>query len=187
MTSTENMDPETTPAPVAADLPEEPARRRPLRRWLVPGLLALVLAGLLVAIVVVGRSRDHAVDPAALVVAQQETENFFGLDYRHADRDVDAVLALATGTFKEQYAAQRQAIVSGVTEKKLVVTATVPSDGVALEFYDRDRAQVLVAVDVHTSAAGTDEETLNRYRARIVLDRVAGHWLVSAVNQVGGV
>lgn len=123
-------------------------------------------------------------DAAVLVAARQEATNFFSLDYRHAAQDVDGVLALATGDFKDQYAARRDEVIASVTDKKLIVTATIPEDGAAVEYSDSDRAQVLVAVDVSTSTTG-GEPTANRYRARIILEQVDGEWLVSGLEQVG--
>jgi len=149
----------------------------------VAGVLAVGLAG--TAAFLELRS-DDGVDPGMVVVARQEATNFFSLDHRHADEDVDRVLALATGTFKKEYAAQRKQIVDGVTEKKLVVTADIPDDGAAVEFYDDDEARMLVAVDVTTTgASSTSEPTENRYRTRVLLTKVGDKWLVSGLNQVG--
>jgi hypothetical protein len=96
------------------------------RAWLTPVLLAMVLIGLLVTSAVVWSHRREAIDPGVLVVSRDETVNFFSLDHRHPDADVDRVLELSTGTFKKQYAAERNAIVSGIRRKKLIVTAVVP-------------------------------------------------------------
>lgn len=162
----------------------EPKRRRGVLSWILPGVLLALVAGLVVAIAVAVLDEDDGIDPAMVVVARQQAINFFSLDYRRADEDVDRVLALATGSFKEEYAARRREIVAGVTEKKLVVTAAIPDDGAAVEFYDRDEARVLVSVDV-TTGSGAAEPTENRYRTRVLLERVGGQWLVSGLNQVG--
>ena len=157
-----------------------PASRR---SWIVPGVLAvLVLALLTTAFVLRPAGRD--VDPGMLVAARQETKNFFSLDYRHADDDVDRVLALSTGTFKREYSSRRTEVIDGVTGKKLVVSASIPQDGAAVELVDGDRGRVLVAVDVTTTPSGS-AATTSRYRARILLTRVDGRWLVSDLNQVG--
>ena len=143
---------------------------------LVAGVLAFVLT----------RGDDHDNGQAALMVAARTgAVDFFSLDYRHADDDVDRVLALATGKFKTQYAAQRKQIVDGVVKKKLVVTAAIPEDGAALEFLSARKAQVLVAVDVTTSATTGSAATPDRYRTRVELTRVGDKWLISGLNQVG--
>lgn len=136
-----------------------------------------------------GGSSDNGVDPGMLVAARQEATNFFSLDYRHAAADVNKVLALATGTFKNQYAARRTEVITGVTSKKLIVTATIPQAGAAVEYFDKTHGQVLVGVDVTTTTAATGSSAgsnvVDRYRARIVLTKIGGHWLVSGLDQVG--
>ncbi len=157
-----------------------PASRR---SWIVPGVLAVLVLALLATSFVLRPSGREA-DPGMLVAARQQAKNFFSLDYRHADADVDRVLALSTGKFKKEYASRRKEVVEGVTSKKLVVSASVPRDGAAVELVDGDHGQVLVAVDVSTGTL-TGPTTENRYRARILLTRIDGRWLVSDVNQVG--
>lgn len=169
--------------------PSEPdgtgqARTRARPRWLLPALLSVVLTALLVASLLLWLNQRETLDEAPVTVARQEAQNFFSLDYRHADADIDRVLAVATDPFKKQYSDQRDTIKKSLTDKKLTVSATVPDNGAAIEYLKDDRAQVLVAVNAKTTAgsAGTDD---NRYRARIQLTKVNGDWLVSGVNQVG--
>ena len=157
-----------------------PASRR---SWIVPGVLAVLVLALLATSFVLRPSGREA-DPGMLVAARQQAKNFFSLDYRHADADVDRVLALSTGKFKKEYASRRKEVIAGVTSKKLVVTASIPREGAAVELVDGNHGQVLVAVDVSTGTV-TGPTTQNRYRARILLTRLDGRWLVSDVNQVG--
>jgi Mce-associated membrane protein len=145
----------------------------------LPLLLVVVLVALLAASLVLWLGQRRSLDQGAAVAARQEALNFFGLDYRHADQDLDAVLSLATGDFKSEYAAKRDQLAKSLADKKVVMTAEVPSDGTALEFETDSAATVLVAVDVTTNAV------TNRYRARIDLTKVDGTWLVSGVDQVG--
>lgn len=170
-----------------------PAWRRPL---FLPALLALVLVGLLTTSAVLWVGRDDAIDrddsvgaPASaslgmVVAAQQGATSFFSLDYRHVQADVDAVVALATGSFKTEYTEQSAGVVADVTKKKLVTVAVVPPDGVAVEFAHGDRGQVLVAVDV-TKTQGSAEPVVQRTRARITLELLGGAWLVSNIQEVG--
>ena len=154
-----------------------------VRSRLVPGLLVVVLVGLLATSAWLWQDRRESVDNGALAVAKQEAKNFFSLDHRHAEEDVDRVLSLATEPFKSQYAAKRDEVVAGVQDKKLVVTALLPDDGTAIEYFTEDRAQVLVSADVTTEQRG-DEET-QRHRTRIKLEKVDGRWLVSGIETVG--
>lgn len=163
----------------------EPTAASRLRGWVLPGVLALLVLALLTTSFVVANSRGQKTDPGMLVAARQQARNFFTLDYRHPDADVDRVLALATGKFKREYTESRDALVKGIKDKKLVVTAAIPADGVAVEFVDGDHGRVLVAVDVTTGTAGATGTSVNRNRARLFLDKVDGRWLVSNLNQVG--
>jgi hypothetical protein len=149
----------------------------------VPAVLAAALVALLAASTWLWWDRRSEADPAAEVIARRQAINFFSLDYRHIDADLDRVLALSTGEFRKQYADQRDRVRQGVAKQKLVVTAEVPESGTALEYQHDDAAQVLVAVDATTSGR-TVKET-NRYRVRLGLRKVDGQWLVSQINQVG--
>lgn len=156
-------------------------------------LIGMAVVGLMVAVVLVGRSvigDDDAgtapslpADAGALVAARQEALNFFTLDYQRADEGVEKVLALATGEFKEQYAAKRAELVAQIKKEKVVTTATIPDAGVAVEFVNGNQVQILVAVDVE-QASGV-KVFAARNRARVILVKVDRRWLVSAVNQVG--
>lgn len=154
------------------------------RPWVIPVTLAVVLVALLVTSAVIWLRGRETVDQGAVAVARQEAQNFFSLDYHHPDADLDRVLSLAADPFKKQYSDQRAAVKNSLVDKKLVVTATVPDDGAAVEYQHGDTAQVLVAVDAKTAtdSGGTDD---NRYRARINLAKTNGTWLVTGVNQVG--
>lgn len=156
-----------------------------IKRWGIPGVLFLCLAALLVTSYVSYQGRGPKTDPGMLVTARQQARNFFTLDYRHPDADVDRVLALATGTFKKEYADRRDEVEAGVRKKKLIVTAAIPADGVAVELVDGDRGQVIAAVDVTTGSADGAQPTQNRYRTRLILTKVDGRWLVSGLEQVG--
>ena len=154
-----------------------------MRRVLVPVALLLVLAGLLTTSALLWLDDREAVDQGALVAGRQGAVSFFSLDYRHADEDVDRVLSQATGEFKKEYAKKRDEVVVGVEDKQLVVSATVPEGGLALEYLVDDEAKVLVAVDVNTQSPDGAEDA--RYRTRVELRKVDGRWLVAGVEQVG--
>lgn len=141
--------------------------------------LIVVLMALLAASAVLWFGQRSSLDEGATATARQETLNFFGLDYLHADKDLDAVIALATGSFKSEFAAQRDVLKASLVAKKVEMTADLPENGTAVEFESDSEAQVLVAVDVTTNGV------TNRYRARVELDKVDGEWLVSGMEQVG--
>lgn len=158
--------------------------QRSMPAKVVPAVLAVVLAGLVATSAWLWWNKRTDIDDSAAAVARQQTVNFFSLDHRHVDADVDRVLALATGKFKQQYAKQRERVVQGVGKQKLVVTAKVPDGGTALEYQHGDHAQVLVAVDATSRGKAGSEPKVNRYRVRLELQRVDGEWLVADITQV---
>ncbi|MCX6398161.1 MAG: hypothetical protein NTV23_16865 [Propionibacteriales bacterium] len=153
-------------------------------------VIGVLVAGVVAALVVVGFSSindddDAAPDgtAAAVQVARDEALAFFSLDHRNVEAGVAKVLSLATGTFAQEYAANKQQVIDQVKQKKLVAVATIPDNAVAVEFATPTQARVLVVVDV-SRTIGTKVDRL-RNRARILLELVDGTWRVSGVNQVG--
>ena len=152
--------------------------------WVVPTILALLLACTIGTAVLVSRSDATAKPGPVEPIANQAAINFFSLDYRHIEADLDRVLSMATGEFEKAYRAKAPDLQEQVVTKKLVLTAAVPTDGTALEFSSGGAAHVLVAVDVHTEdAAGAAEDA--PYRVRVKLQRVDDAWLISDIEQVG--
>lgn len=151
---------------------------------LVPAVLATVLAGLLATSAWLWWGDRAELDQSATAVARQQVVNFFSLDHRHVDADLDRVLALSTGRFRQQYSDQRKRVAKGVRNQKLSVTAVVPDNGAALEYQHGNRAQVLVGVDVTSKKPGAESKT-NRYRVRLELQRIDSQWLVAKINQAG--
>lgn len=152
--------------------------------WILPTMLSLLLVGLLTASALLWLGSRQQLDEAPLAVARQEAQNFFTLDYRHIDENLDRVESIATGPFKQQFAKKRDQVKKAVVGKKLRLTATIPDNGTAIEYEHGYHAQVLVAVNAttRTETGGADN---NRYRARVQLIRQNGNWRVSGVNQVG--
>lgn len=159
--------------------------RRPLLTW-------AVAAGLVVALVVLtvlgvqrwtGRE-DLSLADAPVSRGEAVARGFFTLDYRSIDADLARVDDAATGDFKAQYAKRSAQLRTAVTSKKLVLTASVPESGTAVEYYDGHEAWVLVAVDVHTESAGSAALD-DRHRIRAVLVKHGNRWLVSRLEQVG--
>lgn len=151
----------------------------------VPAALAVVLAALVATSAWLWWDKRPDVDHSVTAAAGQQAVNFFSLDHRHIEADLDRVLALATGEFKQQYAQQRDRIAEGVRHRKVTVTAAVPDNGVALEYQRGDDAQVLVAIDATTKQAKAKKSKTNRYRVRLTMRRVDSEWLVSEINQAG--
>jgi len=157
--------------------------RRTLRAA-VPVSLTIVLAGLLVPIGLhLSRGRP-TIDDGPVAVARQEAQNFFSLDYRTGPADTQRVLDLATNPFKADYASKRSQVQTGLTLKKLHLTATITDNATALEYEHGANAWVLVAVDSTTEQAGGPSQS-NHYRVRVELTRIDSSWRVAQFNQVG--
>lgn len=153
------------------------------------GGLAVVLVGLLVAVGLVWSSRGDV--DAGLSTAQREVAAaaraeavaFLTVDHEDMDAVVDAVLAGATGDFAEQYAAQRDTLVSEAERTEATSTGEVVALGVG--DLDDDSATVLVAANSTVTNSGTGAEGQVRYyRLRLDLVREDGRWLTSAVEFV---
>ena len=159
--------------------------RPALGTWLVALVALACLVGFTVAGIDAWRDRQSAdLDRAPVSVAEDVARDFFSLDHRTLDKDMDKVLARATGEFEAQYEKQSADLRKAVEEKKLVLTARVPDDGAAVEYVGKDSAWVLVSVDVHTESAGSAAQD-SRYRTRVVLDKSGDRWLVSRLERVG--
>lgn len=151
------------------------------------GVALLVAAVVVVGLAVLDRSRDDAAADLGEVpveVAEVAARNFFTLSHRTLDDDIERVLATATGDFRRQYESQSADLAETVTSKRLVITATVPQTGTAVEHVDADEVWVLVPVDVRTEQDGAPTDDV-RYRTRVVLSSTDAGWLISRLEQVG--
>ena len=171
----------------SADPAARPAggRRRTTRVRLVLGL-ALVAA--LVLAVVLGRQaldqRAEARDrSAALAAARQIAVNFSTLDYRTFDRDTARVTAVATGTFKSDFAAQAAQIKQVVLADKSVYTGQAPE--AALVSLSPNSARVLVALDAQVTNTSTTTPAARHYRVQLDLTKAHGGWFANQLQFVG--
>lgn len=154
------------------------------RRWLLPLLVALLVALLSATALQLADDGDDPDPAGAVVAAQRAATTFFTLDHATIEEDVERMLTLATGDFRDEYAAQSDTLVDRVREGQLVVSADLAPSGTAVEHLTGDRAQILVAVDATTTLPDqSTEET--RYRTRIRLELVDERWLVAGVEEVG--
>lgn len=155
----------------------------------VTGGLGLVLLAL-VAMIVVQVSSGPAVDDdltaaqrEVAAAARSEALAFLTVDHRDMDPLIDAVLAGATGDFKEQYAAQRARLVREAKRTEAISTGEIVALGVG--DMSADAATVLVAANSDVSNAETGQETQTRYfRLRLDLVREGDKWLTSNVQFV---
>ncbi len=157
-------------------------------RWLI-GALALVLVGLLVGIGVLVTSRDSVDEDLTethheiAAAARAEALAFLTVDHEDMDPLVDAVLAGATGSFKEQYESQREMLTSEAVRTEATSTAEVVALGVG-GFTD-DAGDVLIAANSTVTNSKTGSEGQVRYyRLRLSLVREGDRWLTSNLEFV---
>lgn len=157
-------------------------------RWVI-GALAVVLVALLAAAGLLVTSRasvDDGLTTAQRNVAEAaRTEALAFLTVDHDDMDplIDAVLAGATGDFKEQYESQRAMLTSEAERTEATSTGEVVSLGVGS--VDDTSADVVVAANSTVTNTSTGSEPQVRYyRLRLVLVREGDRWLTSNLEFV---
>jgi Mce-associated membrane protein len=155
----------------------------------VIGALALVLVGLLVGIGVLATSRDTVDEDLTetqheiAAAARAEALAFLTVDHEDMDPLVDAVLAGATGSFKEQYESQREMLTNEAVRTEATSTAEVVALGVG-GFTD-DAGDVLIAANSTVANSKTGPEGQVRYfRLRLSLVREGDRWLTSNLEFV---
>ena len=162
------------------------------RRFTPPRWLNTVLAGVLVALVVTGGvlvwqlQQAQAVQDrrtAVLQAASQHAVTFLTVDYRHMREDTAAVLAMAAGQFKQQYAASRPRLQQLVAQNRTISTGKVLSAGVVSS--DDDSARAIVVADSEVRNLASSQPQPRHYRLQLDLTRQGERWLVTDLQFVG--
>lgn len=156
-------------------------------------LLALLLACVCVAggVLVVqerGEREDARVEQErygdVLASARSETEAFINIDYRDAQASIDAVVAGATGEFKEQYTQSVDSVIEVLEQNRSVMDGEVVWAGVVS--LDDDSARVIAATTGTVANTTTGDKPVQRnFRLQLDLELVKGAWLTSNLEFVG--
>lgn len=172
------------------------------RFWILPTVLALLLAALVATSVVLLVDRrdplpsEVAEQPAdigvgvlgdspaeqAVARARLAARTYFTLSHTSVEADMDRLRELGTPVFVEEYDAMAPSIARRVNAQQLVLSASLPRNGVATEYLSQNTAQLLVSLDV-TTRRGTTSST-GAYRTRVLLRWVDGRWLLEALDEV---
>ncbi|MGH3633795.1 MAG: Mce protein [Mycobacterium sp.] len=165
---------------------------RPVKPTVAPHRLA-VAAGLVIVVSLtaltgwLGVRAYHSQQAKAqqelfMQVARQGALNLTTIDYQHADGDVQRILDSATGQFHDDFSKRSQPFVDVVRQAQSKSVGTVAEAGVESE--SATQAQVLVAVRVQTSSAGSPDQKPRAWRMRLTVQKVGDEAKVSNVEFV---
>jgi Mce-associated membrane protein len=162
-------------------------RRRP--RW-ATSVTAVVFAAVLAMTGLFSHQwySDRTLDQAhqrALAAARQESVNFVSVSASSVDRDLQRIVAGATGDFKDEFVRGQDEVRKAVVENNVQSTGTVLRAG--LVSGNRRSAVALVAVDATVKNSKTPDGRTSHYRIQVALTRDAKSdaWLVSRLQFVG--
>jgi Mce-associated membrane protein len=114
-----------------------------------------------------------------LQIGRRAAPNRRSIDYAEVDTDVQRIVDSGTGTFRDDFQKRAHAFVDGITHTQSQSQGTITEAGP--ESDDNNEAQVLVAVSVKTTIAGTPQRQPRAWRMRINVQRVGNDIKVSNV------
>ncbi|WP_431235973.1 mammalian cell entry protein (plasmid) [Mycolicibacterium psychrotolerans] len=117
-----------------------------------------------------------------LQAARQVALNLTTINYTEVDADVRRILDSATGTFREDFQNRSQPFIDVVRKAQSTTEGSIIEASV--ESRSGDQAQVLVAVNVKTSAGDRPEAEPRAWRIRITVQRDGGSTKASNVEFV---
>jgi Mce-associated membrane protein len=149
---------------------------------------ALVAGGLIVAVVAgltgwlgyraYGKHEAHSRRDLYVQVARQAAVNLTTINYTEVDADVQRIIDLATGGFRDDFQQRSKPFIDVVRAVQSKSEGTVTDAG--LESQKGDTAQVLVAVAVKSRTVG-GEESPREWRMRIGVQTVGDDAKVASV------
>lgn len=171
------------------DEPGNPRRRHRRRtvalQILLAGLCAVVAlaalaAGLWFRVHQTGELADRRAQ--FVQVASQGALNLTTIDWEHAEADVTRILDSASGSFYDDFAQRSQPFLEVVKQTKSKSVGSVTEAG--LESASGNEAQVLVAINVTTTVAGTPEPVPRSWRMRVSVQQQGDQMKISNVEFV---
>ncbi len=118
-----------------------------------------------------------------LASASKEADAFVNIRYDDAQASIDAVMAGATGDFRDQYAKSTDGVIKVLQDNKSVMTGEVLWTGVVAQ--DPDSATVIVATSGTVQNTQTENKPVARYfRLQLQLVSEKGKWLTSDLQFV---
>ena len=115
--------------------------------------------------------------------ASTEATAFVNIRYDQAQDSIDAVMAGATGAFRDQYAKSTDGVIQVLQDNKSIMTGEVLWTGVVAQ--DPDSATVIVATSGTVQNKQTGDKPVARYfRLQLQLVSEKGKWLTSDLQFV---
>jgi Mce-associated membrane protein len=166
---------------------------KPARQWFsgtrgsiaasVAAIVALVGLGGWLGYRVYDDHQEQAQRNLYVQVARQTAINITTINYTEVDADIKRVLDSATGAFHDEFQNRSQPFVEVVKKVQSKSEGTIAEAG--LLSYRKDQAQVLLAVAVKTSMAGSPpNQEPRRWRMRLTVDKTGDSAKVSNVEFV---
>ncbi len=162
-------------------------RGNPRWFWVVLGLLAAVVVGLVVitaqqGLSVLDKNGKATERDRALAVARQQAINLGSIDYRNLQADIQRILTGSTGQFRDTFSSGASQITQGATQQKTV--STVQQSHVALVSFSGSSAEAIVSLSTVTTSVNAKQGQANTYRYQMELSKVGGRWLLSKMELV---
>jgi Mce-associated membrane protein len=117
-----------------------------------------------------------------LQVGRQAALNLTTINYTEVDADLARIMDSATGPFRADFQSRAKAFAEVVKQDQSQTRGTISAAGLVSD--DTNHGQVLIAVSVNTSFAGTPEPQPRAWRMRIDVERVGNDVKVSNVGFV---
>ncbi|WP_308250213.1 hypothetical protein [Sphaerisporangium fuscum] len=177
-----------------ASLEPAPERRGGRAAYVAAVAVLALLAAVLAALVAVTYFRlrelrdGEAAAAEALAAARTYAPDMLSYDYRTIDADLARARGYATGELAGHYRELARALAPTVKRQQTVQQAVVAA--AAVESATPDRVQVLLFMNMGTTKVLPGEKEPQKQvvqnRARFVLVRSEGHWLVSELSTLIG-
>jgi Mce-associated membrane protein len=167
---------------LAAAPPRQDARKKLRATMIAAALIAAALGGLTGFV----GYRTYEANLATrqrelfLQVGTQAAINLTTISYTEADADVARVLDSATGAFHSDFQSRAKPFVDVVKQAQSRSQGDVTA--AALQSVNGDQAQVIVAVSVKTTVAGTPEQQPRGWRMRLTVQKTGDTAKVSDVE-----
>jgi len=152
----------------------------------VAGAALLIGAGLTLTALMLGKhaqvAADRAQDRASVEAARNGVMALLSIDHTRAKQDVQRVLDLSSGRFREDFASDADDFVKTAVDSQAVTKGSVSV--AALQSVRDDSGVVLVAASSKvTNASGAKEDT-RPWRMRVTVTRDGDIWKMSDVEFV---